>query len=237
MTGHYTVQSGFGIAMGAGLSITSLVLFFIRKNQNSRKTLYFLLTLLGALVAMQYSSNYTVDKRIDVDGKIVDWEQPIYVGLQGALLSVVLGIFFGIELPIVGALVLLVTAAATFWEFSAISGSAANQKPDAMYLCFAIAAMFWLFVLKVWSIFTHQNATMWIFMIASFLGTALLTGAWFGGSAFLDTLPSLNIQSGVGLIGTAVLFFLIPIGVIIFHGDKPIINALMDAKHKIMSAV
>jgi len=146
MAPHYTVPSMFGTAFGAVLTLSSLVMFFIRKNENSRKTLYFLCVLLGSALAMEYSYNFTKDNRLEVDGKFVQWERPLFLIIEGSILAVILGIMFGIDAAYMGANVLLVAASGLFWEFSMLGGSAADQKPDAMWFMFAVCALFWMYV-------------------------------------------------------------------------------------------
>jgi len=230
---HFMLPSIFGAACGIILAGLSLILFLIRKNENSRKTLYFLCLLLGCAVTMEFTYNFTGDHRVEVDSRKNQWEGPLFHLIQGSLLSVILGIMFGLDPAYMGANVLLVSAATLFWEFSMLGGSTADQKPDAMWFMFAVTALFWMYVLKARDTWKHSSPTIWIFMIASGFGVLFFGGQWLSGPEFLNLFNTATKNYAIGLLGSIFLFFFVPIGVIIFHGEKPMVNRLVEAKNRI----
>jgi len=69
-------------------------------------------------------------------------------------------------------------------------------------------------------------------MIASSCGVFFLGGQWISGPEFLNLLSTLTRNAYIGVVGSAILFFLVPIGVMIFHGEKPLVNRIVEAKHR-----
>lgn len=229
---HFTGQSIAGLIVSGGLAIGSAALWFVRKNENSRKTLYMLLMLLGLVGAMEWSFNFTTDTRITVDSRPVEWVRPIFLGVQGVILSLSLSILFGLSDYMMAASAIIVAAAAAFAEFLYLGGSDANRRPDTMWFMFIGFGMLVLYVLKAWDVFNHSTPTIWIFILASLFGVGFLAAEIGAGNGFLHTFPGNNVEAWIGWIASFILFGLIPLGIIIFHGSEPIVNKIVALKNR-----
>jgi len=234
---HFLVQSIFGVCVSLALFIGSSVLFIARKNENYRKTLYLLLACMGLVGSARWGLNFCSDTRITVDGRLVDWVMPIFNGIQGILLSIALSILFGLSQYLMAGCAVAVASIAAFAEFMYLGDSDANRKADTMWFCFMVFATIILFVVKAWDVYNHSSPTIWFFVMASLGGIGFLTAEAAAGNAFLHTFPSMTVESWVGWVGHLILFGLIPVGIIIFHGTEPIVNKLIALKHKGKSSV
>lgn len=230
---HLVASSIAGLIVSGALTVGSFGLWIARKNENHRKTLYLILVILGLVGCLESSFNFTGDTRIVVDGRTVEWVRPIFLGVQGVLLSLALSILFGLSEYLMAACAIAVAAAAAFAEFLYLGDTDANRKPDLMWFSFISFTILVLFIVKAWDVYNHSSPTIWIFMAASLFGIAFLTAEVAAGNAFLHTFPNENVEAWIGWVGARlILFGLVPLGIIIFHGEKPIVNKLIALKNK-----
>lgn len=229
---HFLLPSIGGAIVSGLLFVTSMVLWFVRKNENHRKTLYLTIACMSLVGVAEWMLNFTQDTRITVDGRLVEWVRPIFLGVQGVLLSLALSILFGLSYYLMAGCAVAVASIASFDLFMYLGDSDANRKADSMWFFFMAYATLLLFVAKAWDVYNHSGPTIWIFVIASLTGIAFLSAEAASGNAFLHTLPGENVEAWIGFVGHLILFGLVPAGIIIFHGTTPIVNKIIALKNK-----
>lgn len=229
---HFLLPSIGGLIVSGLLFITSISLWFARKNENQRKTLYLILSCMALVGCAEWMFNFTQDTRIVVDSRPVEWVRPIFLGFQGVLLSLALSILFGLSPYLMAFCAVAVASVSAFDLFMYLGDSDANRKADSMWFFFMAYAILLLFVVKAWDVYNHSTPTIWIFVMASLFGIALLSVEAASGNAFLHTLPGENVEAWIGFVGHLILFGAVPVGIIIFHGETPIVNKLIALKNK-----
>lgn len=235
----HLIQAILTLAFSGPALILFIVWWFMRPNKNNRKDL--LAATIGVALLLTLEHIYYIvgpDNRKDVDGVLVQFERPIWVGIRAIPLMIGVGLFLAADYHAILLYMFFAVSATAAWEAGALGGSLANMAPDGYWFCWGLVAMFLCLCGKAFFMQRNKDKKGWLIILLGVCFSAFYGASWLLGPMFTQTFGN-NTEAWIVLPGdilTAVLCILMNV----LQGEedsiwnknvRPVLNNMHITKH------
>jgi hypothetical protein len=232
------VGSIIQLALYIIMLVGSAGMWVAMKNKNNKKDLLAITVLIAVVGVAEQGYYLTGDHRIQrLDGVVVQWEFPIFTGVQAVLLSLASTIFLACDYHAILFIAFKVAFAAFCMTMGYISGDPAGH-PDlthTFWFCMTLGIMVCTYVVS--AVYHQRNKDKWGYGIMGFTAFfwIVLGATWLASPQFLGKISG-TIDYWLNFVCCIALFVLLPVAINLLQGEEDSvlnkIRGLVDRKMK-----